>query len=289
MLQETGVPPATMVTDGAWAQGEAPSAPRYVAGVGHMQQYDNLHAWLSTNTHSTFYHAPNPWQLAQVFNDIRALPGEIGLVANDATACAGADYYTVRNQVTAGASVAQISVVWSDPACRYTCGRPVGKAINVTLIDPDGNISPVQPALAAPGYAIFLLVRPQPGIWQALVQFDLETPVWTTVGGMEFGSEIRIEVEAPRVLRTGNLLKARVRVLDGGTPVEGLRVRAQLARPAAGWTFSTLPAADNGVYTYTCADTFHAGAYDVVFHIDGANPASGRSFTRNKRFSTLVL
>lgn len=289
MFVLTGVPPATMVTDGVWRDGQEPAASRYIAGVGHLQQCDNLHAWLSTNTGSMFYHVPHPWQLPQVFNDIRALPGKIGLVANDATLCAGADYYTVRNQITAGAIAAQISVVWSDPACHYTGGRPAGRAVNVTLIDPLGNISQVRPALAAPGCAIFRLTHPAPGMWQVLVQFDLGAPVWTTVSGMEFGSQVRLDVDAPRLLRTGNLLKARVCLLDRGTPIAGLRVRARLVRPAAPVTCSTLPAADNGVYTYTCADTFDAGAYDIVLHVDGTNPATGRSFTRNKRFSTLVL
>ena len=112
MLVDTGMPPATMVTDGAWRRGQAPAAARFIAGVGHLQQYDSIHAWLSTNPHSMFYHAPHPWQLAQVYNDIRALPDDVGLVANDVTLCTGADYYTVRNEITNGAVAAQISVVW---------------------------------------------------------------------------------------------------------------------------------------------------------------------------------
>lgn len=289
MFAHTGVPPATIVTDGAWSRGQEPAASRYIAGLGRLQQYDSMRAWLSTHTHSTFYNAPSPWQLTQAFNDIRALQGEIALVANDATLCAGTNYYAVRNEITAGAIAAQLSVVWSDAGYRYTAGRPAGQAINVTLIDPMGNICPVRPAFAASGYAMFRLVRPLPGVWHVLVQFDVATPVWTTVAGMEFGSQVRLDVDAPRLLRTGNLLKARVCVTDEGAPVAGLRVRAHLTRPDTSITCSTLAAAAGGAYTFTCTDTFDVGAYDVVLQVDGVNPATGRSFTRNKRFSTLVL
>lgn len=47
------------------------------------------------------------------------------------------------------------------------------------------------------------------------------------------------------------------------------------------------PEAD-GSYSLTFPDTVEAGNYNVVLHVDGSNPKTGRSFSRTRRFSTLV-
>jgi hypothetical protein len=334
-----------MLTDGLWNEGGDPAAilgatpPIYIAGLGPFLKEAYFQAMLGKNSQSKYHHAPNAYQMMQIFNAIRAESAVTGLVANNLTSCQGSDYYMVSNQISADTDAAQFSVVWSDASYHYTSGNPGGKAINVILIDPNGNVSPVQPDIADPGYAIFNLVRPMPGTWQALIQYSVPAAIWGTMGGLEFDTQVHLHVDAPQLVRAGEALQARVQVLDEGQPVENLRIRAHVTRPTISianalvkhaaalrqmapdaaltgdgqdddlarlaafrqanmaqgdilqrtTAFSMLAAQDDGSYQFHCANTAEAGSYDVVLHVDGANPVTGRRFTRTQRFSTLVV
>lgn len=312
--------------------------PIFVAGLGPYVQQSYFQPLLNKNANSRYYNAPNAYQMMQIFNDIRATPPDVAATSNALASYSGADYQLVSNQVAAGTDEAQMSVVWSDPNYHYTSGNPSGYAVNVVLIDPNGNTTSLQPVIADPGYAIFNLTNPQPGNWQALVQYSVASQVWGTAAGFEFDTAVGLYVDAPSTLAAGQPLVARAQVLDEGKPVEGLTIRAHLVRPAisvanalarhaealrsvipdAGLladgldenlakfetyrrqrapqedvlprtpAFVKLTPDDAGGYLLSFVDTQEAGAYDVVLNVDGTNPVTGRSFTRTRRFSTLV-
>ncbi|WAC61377.1 vWA domain-containing protein [Brevundimonas sp. SL130] len=333
-----------LLSDGYWTTGPDPTPilgatpPIFVAGLGQYVQQSYFQAMLAKNTASKYYNAPNAYQMMTIFNDIRATPPDVAAASNALTSYSGADYQLVPNQIAADTEEVQISVVWSDPSYYYTAGNPAGYAINIVLIDPNGATSPLQPVIADPGYAIFNLANPQPGVWQTLVQYSVGSPVWGTSAGFEFDTQVNLHFDAPATLTAGAPLVARAQVLDEGQPVEGLVIRASIDRPAVSVAnalvrhaealkavipdpdllgegrdemiaklqthqrrqtgapiLSQIPsvhwmtAAPDGSYGLVFPHTAEAGSYNVVLHVDGSNPRTGRSFSRTRRFSTLVV
>ncbi|MFL6675322.1 MAG: vWA domain-containing protein [Massilia sp.] len=228
-----------LLSDGISNRGPDPTSqlgttpPLYVAGLGAHVAQSYFQAMIDKNSASRYYNQPNAYQMAQVFNTIRAAStSDIGLTSNNTLSYTGADYVLQPNVIAGDSDEVQINAVWSDPNYYYTSGDPSGYAINVVLIDPNGATSPARPVVTDAGYVIFNLNNPQPGRWQTLIQYSVPTQIWGTSAGFEFDTQVNLQVDAPKFLKAGDTLRATAIVLDEGKPVEGLTVRAHINRPS---------------------------------------------------------
>jgi hypothetical protein len=232
------VPAFVLLSDGMATTGPAPATilrstpPLYIAALGPYAKQSYFQTMLNMNANSRYYNQPNAYQMMQMFNAIRAAPVDAGLTSNALAAYSGSDYQLQPNVIVGDSDEAQINAVWSDSRFYYTSGNPSGFAINVVLIDPSGNTSPLQPVITDGGYAIFNIANPQPGTWQALIQYAVPSPIWGTTAGFEFDTQVNLRVDAPRTLKAGEPLRATAQVLDEGKPVEGLTIQATVTRPS---------------------------------------------------------
>jgi len=227
-----------LLSDGMATTGPDPNTilgstpPLYIAALGPYAQQSYFQRMLAMNASSTYYNQPNAYQMMLMFNAIRAKPADAGLTSNALASYTGSDYQIQPNVIAGDSDEAQINVVWSDKRFYYTSGNPSGFAINVVLIDPNGNTSPLQPVITDGGYAIFNIASPQPGTWQALIQYAVPSPIWGNTAGFEFDTQVNLRVDAPKTLPAGEPLRATARVLDEGKVVEGLTIKAVVTRPS---------------------------------------------------------
>jgi hypothetical protein len=340
----TDVKAFVILSDGMWNKGPNPSTilgnnpPIFVAGLGPYLQKEMFDPLLAKNPKSKFYWQPNAYQMMLVFDEIRSLPTDVGLMSNALSSYQGADYVIIPSVVSADSEVAQFAVVWSDSRFHYTSDTPNGYNVNVALIDPSGKTLATQPSIAEPGYCIFNLPSVQPGTWRTLVQYSVPQPAWGTHAGFQFNTVANLEVVAPNVCKVGNPLRFTARLLDEGKPVEGLTIHAHVTRPSislggaiskykrelekiqpnpkllekgateaiaklAALRVAHLAKGDilapvlqhavmrpkaNGVYEGCITETKEAGPYGIEITVTGTNPATKRSFSRNKRFAVLV-
>jgi hypothetical protein len=232
------VPAFVLLSDGMSNVGPNPNTvmgstpPLYVAALGQYVSRSYFQTMLAQNANSFYVHQPNAYQMIQMFNTIRAKPADAGLTSNALAAYSGSDYQLQPNLIVGDSDEAQINAVWSDPNYYYTNGNPSGFAINVVLIDPNGNTSPLQPVITDAGYCIFNIANPQPGTWQALIQYAVPNPIWGNTAGFEFDTQVNLRVDAPKTLKAGDALRATAHVLDEGKVVEGLTIHAVVTRPS---------------------------------------------------------
>jgi hypothetical protein len=233
----TDVQAFVILSDGLWNTGPDPAAvlgnqpPIFVAGLGPYLSQQMFTPLLAKNPNSQFYHKPDPYQMMQVFNDIRALPHDVGLASNSMNTYSGSDYTITESMISKDSEEAQFSVVWSDKRYQYTSGTPGGYNINVLLIDPDGNTTSDKPVITAGGYCIFNLTNVKPGLWKTLVQYSVPQPAFGTVGGFQFNTQVNLFVDAPTLHTAGKPLYITASVLDEGMPVEGLNIHAYITKP----------------------------------------------------------
>jgi hypothetical protein len=227
-----------LLSDGYYNVGPDPNTvlganpPLYVAALGPFAQQAYFQTMLNKNGNSRYYNQPNAYQMMQIFNTIRATPVNAGLTSNALAAYAGADYQLQQNIIAGDSDEMQINAVWSDPNYFYTRGNPSGFAINVVLIDPNGHTSPLTPTVTDGGYAIFNVPNPQPGVWQTLIQYSVNSQIYGTTAGFEFDTVVNLTFDAPTTLRAGEPLHFTAQVVDEGKVVEGLSIRAHVTRPS---------------------------------------------------------
>lgn len=226
-----------ILSDGYWNVGPNPAnilgsePPIFVAGLGPCMKKSYFEPLLAKNPNSKFYHQPNAWEMMQIFNDIRALPVDVALTANQMDSYSGSDYKIIESVVSEDSDEAQISVVWSDNRYKYTSGSPSGYNINVQLIDPSGKTTSYQPQIVDEGYCIFNLSSVQPGTWRTLVQYSVPSQVYGTAGSFEFNSQVSLDVDAPVFHSSGKPLPFSVKMSDEGQGLDGLTVQAKIRKP----------------------------------------------------------
>ncbi len=233
----TDVKAFVILSDGIWNTGPDPTSvlgaepPIFVAGLGPHLSKEMYEPLLAKNVNSKFYHKPNAWEMMQIFNDIRALPQDVALTANALGHYDGSDYTLTQSVISADSEEAQFVVVWTDKRFKYTSGDPGGFAINVVLIDPTGKTSGIKPVIVDDGYCIFNLENVQPGTWHTLVQYSVPMSIYGTSGGFQFDTVVNLEVDGPSYHPIGEPLTFRARMIDEGSPIEGLTVHARITKP----------------------------------------------------------
>lgn len=226
-----------MLSDGNWNQGGDPTPvmpsapPIFICGLGPYLQRSFVQGMLDKNPASQYIASPNAYQMMQVFNTIRGLAAQATVARNVINPYSGTDYTITPVQVSTTTDEGQFSVVWSDARLSYTSGMPDATHVNVVLINPAGQSTTIQPAIADPGYAIFNVDAPQPGQWQVLCQYASQSGTFATTAGFEFDTELQLGLDVPRTLARGEPLTVRASLTDGTGPIESAQVGIRLRAP----------------------------------------------------------
>jgi len=227
-----------MLSDGYHNQGVDPlpvlgsEPPIYIAGL-HIITTSYFDKLIAKNPKSKFYNSPNVVDMMQMFNQILADSSQANLALNNRVNYAiGSDYIMEPINISQEDNEAQISVVWSDKKYRYTSGDPSGNNINVILIDPNGKTYSKPPEIDdKEGYCIYNIHDVQPGEWNLLIQYSLAEHVSGTSGGIEFCSNMKIDLDIPTLINSGEKIGLKVNALYDNNQIEGLNIKARLSKP----------------------------------------------------------
>lgn len=205
--------------------------PLFVAGLGRILKESYFTKLLAKNPKSKFYWSPSAIEMMEIFNDIRAIPNDVAVTANQTNAYNGSNFQIIESDISSESEQAQFSVVWTNERCQYTSGNPSGYNINVILYDPTGKRTSYKPAITGPGYCVFNVNGVQPGTWKTLIQYSLPEKLYGTSCGFEFNTLISLDIEAPNLHKVGNQLPFTAKLMENGKPIENAIVQAKITSP----------------------------------------------------------
>lgn len=205
--------------------------PLYVAGLGPILRKEYFDKLLSKNPNSQYFHSPIGPEMEEIFNQIRGLTPNTNMMANQSDKYVGSGYTLVKAMVNTDSENVQFSIAWADKQFKYTSGYPKGYNINVVLIEPGGHKSNIRPTIVGEGYCIFNLQKARPGEWSIVVQYSLENATLGITGAFQFGTSVKMNIDAPKVLSIGQPLNYKLDLLDGNNPIEGVTVDARIIQP----------------------------------------------------------
>lgn len=233
-----------LLTDGNQNCGTDPMSilptgyPIFACAMGPNSNQNLLRQIANGTTGGQYYYAPSVVNMMSVYNQIRGLNPLTQLVTNNLTFIAPLNYEVIPANVSQGNSQAQFVVTWTDPSFVYTGSNPTGNQLSIMLYDPNNNLVQATPTIIGVGYVIFDLPTPLAGIWQVAVEYPGATALPVTVGVFEFQSStespITLEVNVPRTINVGDPLPCVAKVTDGGDPIAGLNVYAEVSQPKIG-------------------------------------------------------
>jgi hypothetical protein len=211
-----------------------PSYPIHTCAMG-VGSDTALLSQIASRTGGTYHFTPRLVDMMQIYNQIRGDQQSVALVVNQLSDVDADDGMLIPATIAAGTPAAQFGVVWTNTTIQYTSGSPSLNRVAITLVDPSLNTLPLQPQVIGDGYVVFNVPNPAQGQWQVQVEYGGGVGMSMTAGGFEVGvntvRDIRLEVSAAPVSRLGEPLRFTARVTDGGVPVEGLQVHAEVVQP----------------------------------------------------------
>ncbi|CAO3425146.1 hypothetical protein [Azospirillum doebereinerae] len=176
--------------------------------------------------------------MMKVYNQIRSNSVSASLLANELDDIQTNDYRLVPAVVSQTPGGAQMSAVWSNTDVTYTRGSPSGNQLSVTLVDPNGWTSPLDPTVIGDGFVIYNVDNPAPGEWQVQLEFaGRGQTINCTSGAAQFRSSLRmgaalnIDIDAPTEILAGQPLPLTVQATEGGVGLTNLRAHAIITRP----------------------------------------------------------
>lgn len=209
--------------------------PIYVAGLGPLVSESKFKSLLKKNPNSRYFHKPDAFQMMQIFNEIRALMPEATLLSNQLEHYKGSYFQKVKSIVNDDSGKVQFTAVWSDARFKYVSENPKGYDLSVYFIDPNKKAVLKRPDISDDGYCIFNFEDARPGTWEMWVEYDLaslnKTDACGTCSAIQFNTSVQMQIIAPNIHQSGQPLTFQVEVLDEGTPVEGLQVKANIVQP----------------------------------------------------------
>jgi hypothetical protein len=243
LLAASSVSPkaAVLLSDGQQNCGSNPLTqfdyPVFACAMGPASDR-NFMQGIATTSHGVFYYAPYPFNMMQIYNQIRGLQPQIRTVVNYTAALSSSQSsMTLPITFSATSQVQQAGVVWSNASYVYSTNpSPTGNQLYVVLYQPNGQIYSGAPALIGSGYVIFNVPTPQPGTWYAYVAYaPSSSNLAVTAGVFEFpvnpSGGIRLEVGAPNEVRAGTPLSVNAKVFDDDEPIETESVTAEIVAP----------------------------------------------------------
>ena len=210
--------------------------PVYACAMGPNADV-NLMQQIAARTGGSYYNAPFPSTMMFIYNQIRGQPSFVQTVANQLSAIQAQGYQLIPAPIAGNNSQAQFGVVWDDNALSYTNNaNPSPSQISITLVDPTGGISPVQPQIVGVGYVVFNAPNPQSGQWYIqVISGSTSVSIQLTSGAFEFPVNAEeaadLTVSVPASITAGEPLAVQAQVAENGKPLEGLRVHAEIVRP----------------------------------------------------------
>jgi hypothetical protein len=209
--------------------------PVYTCAMG-LKADDALLTKIADKTRGKFYRAPFPSTMMKIFNEIRGTGKEIRIVVNSLDKIEVRSYALIPAEISGGNSALQVGVVWDDSSLSYTnSSSPSASQISVTLVEPDAQISGIEPRLEGGGYVVFDLPSPKPGQWYVQVVSGSASPTQVTCGVFEFPANqegaAELIVSAPASIQAGGPLSVQAHVVENGEPVHNLQVRVEVVQP----------------------------------------------------------
>ncbi|WP_372053349.1 VWA domain-containing protein (plasmid) [Tistrella mobilis] len=197
---------------------------------------------IATKTGGQYFLALHGSDMGKVYTQIRGTTSSAAVLANDLETIDSDDFRLVPVMVSQTDGANQLAAVWNDERIAYTRSTPYGRQIAITLIDPNGNVSDLQPDVVGQGYVVFDPGSLMPGEWNIQFEYagggisvDSLGAALLYPGGaqrsMAATSPIDVVFKVPQAIRVGEHITLDVDVSEGGQPVRGARVRATIARP----------------------------------------------------------
>jgi hypothetical protein len=210
--------------------------PVYACAMGPNADV-NLMRQIADRTGGQYYNAPYPSTMMFIFNQIRGMPSFVQTVANLQSTISGQGYQLISAPISGLNTQAQFGVVWDDNGLSYTnSSNPSSSQISITLVNPNGQIAPIQPQIVGAGYVVFNSPSPQGGQWYIqVISGSPSATVQVTSGAFEFPVNAEeapdLAVTAPTSIRAGEPLAIQAQATEGGEPIEGLTIQAEVVRP----------------------------------------------------------
>ena len=228
--QNCGTPPLNVVS--------STTPPVYSCAMGpHSDQ--KLLQQIASTTNAVYYYMPYPFNMMQIYNQIRAIQPRTRAVQNYMAAMTTSQQsLLLPASITSTSELQQVGVVWSDSTYVYSNNSsPTGNQLYIVLYQPNGQIYPAAPTRQGAGYVVFDVPNPQVGTWNVYVQYaGSVNALYVTTGVFEFtpagASEIRLAVDAPAVLAAGSALNVKARLLhEDEEPVTIQTITAEVVAP----------------------------------------------------------
>ena len=200
------------------------------ADIALMQQ-------IAQQSGGAYYNAPYPSTMMFIFNQIRGQPSFVQTVTNLLSPIQAQGYQMISAPISGVNTQAQFGVVWDDNALSYTnSSNPSASQISITLVDPSGAISPLQPQIVGTGYVVFNAPTPQSGQWYIqVISGSPSVTIQVTSGAFEFPTNAteaaQLTLFVPDSIRAGEPLAVQAQVTEKGEPLPGLKIQAEVVQP----------------------------------------------------------
>lgn len=212
-----------------------PSYPIYSCAMGPHAD-TQLMQQIATNTNGEYYNAPYPSTMMFIYNQIRGVPDFVDTVQNKMNQIQPTGYALVPATIGSSESGSQFGVVWDDTSLQYTTSsNPGANQISITLVLPNGQISPQAPDIVGSGYVVYNIDTPAVGTWYAQVIPGSGSPqVQVTTGAFEFPADPeaspKLKVSA-QLVEPGEPMKVEARLHEAGEPIDGATVQGSVTQP----------------------------------------------------------
>lgn len=212
-----------------------PAYPVYTCGMGGIVNTALLQR-IATSTGGKYYSVPFISTMMQIYNQIRGTSttfASVQLLVNSLSPLGAVSYVYLPVAVDDTSDIAEFTVAWDDARYVYTAsGQPTGNQISITLVQPNGELSPVTPVVTGSGYAVFDVNTPPVGTWHVQVEYAGSTNINVTVGVFEFApSSAAITLEVEHLRADDGTSSLRAHVLHNGAKLSGVQVRAETLAP----------------------------------------------------------
>lgn len=210
--------------------------PVYACAMGPNADV-NLMQQIAQRTGGAYYNAPYPSTMMFIYNQIRGLPSFVRTVTNQLNSIPVQGYQLIPAPVAGLNSEAQFGVVWDNNALSYTnSANPSPSQISITLVDPTGQISPLQPQITGAGFVVFNAPNPLSGSWYIqVISGSPSVSVQVTSGAFEFpvnaSQSANLEVNAPATVQVSEPLAIEAQVTENGQVLQGLKLQGEVVQP----------------------------------------------------------
>ncbi|MFJ2386647.1 vWA domain-containing protein [Pseudomonas koreensis] len=194
---------------------------------------------IASRTGGQFFFAPRAADMMKVYNQIRANTASANLLVNELNDIPQNDYRLIPAVVSQRPGGAQMTAVWSNTEVAYTRGSPSGNQLSVTLVDPSGSTSALNPTIIGDGFVIYNVDNPAPGQWYVQLEFAGGGQMINCTGGalqylsqgQRSAGDLQLSVDLPELHSVGKPLPLNIQLDAGGETLSNVRAHAIVQRP----------------------------------------------------------